>query len=35
MAMVTATVADGTVPISLGSVLGEEAERLQMDTVSM
>jgi hypothetical protein len=34
-AMVMAVVADGAAPTSSGSVLGEEAERLQMDTVSM
>jgi hypothetical protein len=34
-AMVTAMVADGAAPTSSGSVLGEEAEGLQMDTVSM
>jgi hypothetical protein len=34
-AMVTAVVADGAAPTSSGSVLGEEAEGLQMDTVSM
>jgi hypothetical protein len=35
MAMVTAAMADGPVPISSGSVLGEEAGRLQVDTVSV
>jgi hypothetical protein len=34
MAMVTAVVADGAAPTSSGSVLGEEAEGLQVDTVS-
>jgi hypothetical protein len=34
-AMVTAVVADGADPTSSGSVLGGEAEGLQMDTVSM
>jgi hypothetical protein len=35
MAMVTAAVADGADPTSSGSVLGGEAEGLQMDTVTM
>jgi hypothetical protein len=34
-AMVTAAVADGADPTSLGSVLGGEAEGLQLDTVSV
>jgi hypothetical protein len=34
-AMVTAAVADGADPTTSGSVLGGEAEGLQMDTVSM
>jgi hypothetical protein len=34
MAMVSTVVADGAVPVSSGSVLGEEAEGLQVDTVS-
>ncbi|XP_025820232.1 ubiquitin carboxyl-terminal hydrolase MINDY-1-like [Panicum hallii] len=33
--MVTAVVADGAAPTSSGSVLGEEAEGLQMDTVNI
>jgi hypothetical protein len=35
MATVTAMVADGADPTSLGSVLGGEAEGLQMDIVSL
>jgi hypothetical protein len=35
MAMVMAVVADGAAPTSSGSVLGEEVEGLQTDTVSM
>jgi hypothetical protein len=31
----TTVAADGAAPTSLGSVLGEEVEGLQMDTVSM
>jgi hypothetical protein len=34
-AMVTAAVADGSDPTSSGSVLGGEAEGLQLDTVSV
>jgi hypothetical protein len=33
--MVTAAVADGSDPTSSGSVLGGEAEGLQLDTVSV